>query len=231
MGKTQQTISTLFFDLDGTLTDPMEGITRCYQYSLEQLGYPVPPQTDLVRYIGPPLRWTLPRLLGTGDEALVDTGVRHYRVRFADVGLFENELYEGVPELLSTSSEAGFRLYVVTTKPAVFAKRIVSHFDLDKYFVEIYGPELDGRFDDKTNLIEHILRERDLLPEETVMIGDRASDIEAGKANGTRTLAVTYGFGDMEELAAAEPDRICASPAEIEGIVTNQLWSAADSRS
>ncbi len=221
MHKAERTISTLFFDLDGTLTDPSEGITRCYQYSLEQLGYPFPTQADLLQYIGPPLRWTLPRLLGVEDEALVDAGVRHYRVRFADVGLFENELYQGVPELLETLSEAGFKLYVVTTKPAIYAKRILSHFDLDKYFVETYGPELDGRFDDKTELIEHILRERSLQPEETVMIGDRASDITAGKTNGTRTLAVTYGFGDTEELTAAGPDHLCHNPTEIRGIVAD----------
>lgn len=222
MRKTERLISTLFFDLDGTLTDPREGITRCYQYSLEQLGYSFPTQADLVQYIGPSLRWTLPRLLGTDDEALVDAGVCHYRTRFADIGLFENEIYQGIPELLSTLSEVGFKLYVVTTKPTVYAKRIVSHFDLDAYFIEIYGPELNGRFDDKTELIEHILRERNLRPEETVMIGDRATDIKAGKANGTRTLAVTYGFGDMEELTAAGPDQICHSPAEIQQALTER---------
>ncbi len=221
MSNTEQRISTLFFDLDGTLTDPSEGITKCYQYSLEQLGYPFPTQADLIQYIGPPLRWTLPRLLGVEDDALVDAGVQHYRDRFADVGLFENELYDGVPELLTALSDAGFTLYVVTTKPAIYAKRILSHFDLDKYFVETYGPELNGRFDDKTELIEHILRERDLRPEEAVMIGDRASDITAGKTNGTHTVAVTYGFGDMEELTAAGPDCFCHNPTDIQRAVTN----------
>jgi len=175
MSRTERTISTLFFDLDGTLTDPSEGITKCYQYGLEQLGYSFPTQADLVQYIGPPLRWTLPRLLGPDDEALVDAAIRHYRDRFADVGLFENKLYQGVPELLSALSDAGFRLYVVTTKPTVYAERIVNHFDLDKYFIETYGPELDGRFDDKTELIEHILRERGLRPEETIRHDRRPS--------------------------------------------------------
>lgn len=207
--------TTLFFDLDGTLTDPKEGITRCLQYALAQLGRPVPPQAELVQYIGPPLRWTFPRLLASDDKVLVDAALEHYRRRYADVGLFENELYAGIPELLRTLRNDGFRLFVVTSKPAVYAERIIDHFELTEYFEEVFGPHLDGRFDDKSELVAHILRERAITPERAIMIGDRARDILAGKANGTRTLAVTYGFGSMEELAAANPDRICHSPTEI----------------
>ena len=221
MRKSENTISTLFFDLDGTLTDPSEGITRCLQYGLEQIGRPFPPQADLVQYIGPPLRWTFPQLLGTDDAELVDEAIRHYRRRFADVGLFENEVYDGIPELLSVLKGEGFELYVVTSKPTVYADRIISHFDLDRYFTATFGPALNGNFDDKTELIAHILTERDLKPERTVMIGDRASDIAAGKANGTHTLAVTYGFGDLEELTSAGPEMICHSPAEIGQALTN----------
>jgi phosphoglycolate phosphatase len=207
--------TTVFFDLDGTLTDPREGITRCLQYALAQLGRPVPPQAELVQYIGPPLRWTFPRLLATDDKTLVDAALEHYRRRYADVGLFENELYTGIPESLRALRDRGLRLLVVTSKPAVYAGRIVDHFDLAEYFEDVFGPDLDGRFDDKGELVAHILRERAIRPERAIMIGDRASDISAGKVNGTRTVAVTYGFGSMEELAAAKPDRTCHSPAEI----------------
>jgi phosphoglycolate phosphatase len=209
----------LLFDLDGTLTDPREGITRCLQYGLERLGRPFPDQAELVQYIGPPLRWTFPRLLGTDDAELVDAAVRHYRDRYADVGLYENTLYAGIPELLESLQHRGFELIVTTCKPTVYAERIVSHFGLDSYFTAVFGPQLDGRFDDKTELVAHVLAERDLGPERTVMIGDRATDIAAGKANGTRTLAVTYGFGSLEELTAAGPDQICDSPAEIRGLL------------
>jgi phosphoglycolate phosphatase len=207
--------STLLFDLDGTLTDPKEGITKCLQYGLEQLGRPVPPQAELVQYIGPPLRWTFPRLLTTDDRALIDAAIEHYRRRYADVGIFENELYPDIPESLQALRDEGFRLFVVTSKPAVYAKRIIDHFGLAEYFEEVFGPDLDGRFDDKTQLIAHVLRERFIRPERSIMIGDRASDILAGKANGTRTVGVTYGFGSIEELKAASPDRLCHSPLEI----------------
>ncbi|UCD49193.1 MAG: HAD hydrolase-like protein [Phycisphaerales bacterium] len=215
MNLSDNTISTLFFDLDGTLTDPREGITRCIQYGLEQVGRPFPRQEKLVKYIGPPLRWTFPDLLGTDDAELVDAAIRHYRQRYADVGLFENVIYDGIPELLSALHGDGFKLYVVTSKPTIYAERIVRHFGLDPYFDATFGPELNGRFDDKTELVAHILCERDLQPGRTVMIGDRASDIAAGQANGTRTLAVTYGFGSLEELTAVGSDTICHRPAEI----------------
>ncbi len=220
MSPFENTIATLFFDLDGTLTDPREGITRCLQYGLEQLGRPFPPQAELVQYIGPPLRWTFPQLLGTDDAELVDAAVRHYRQRYADVGLFENVVYAGIPELLSALQGEGFELYVVTAKPTVYADRIISHFGLDEYFIDTFGPELNGNFDDKTELIAHIFTERDLEPEQAVMIGDRASDIAAGKVNGTHTLGVTYGFGDLEELTAAGPDVICHCPANIRQALT-----------
>jgi len=221
MNESENTISTLFFDLDGTLTDPSEGITRCLQYGLEQLGRPFPPQAELVQYIGPPLRWTYPQLLGSEDAELVDEAIRHYRQRFANIGLFENKVYAGIPELLNVLSDGGFKLYVVTSKPTVYAERIIEHFGLDRYFIGTFGPELNGRFDNKAELIAHILAGRNLRPQQVVMIGDRASDITAGKANGTRTLGVTYGFGDLVELTAAGSDAICHSPAEIHRILTN----------
>jgi len=215
----------LFFDLDGTLTDPRDGITRCFQYALECLGRPFPPQDELVQYIGPPLRGAFPRLLSTDDNELVEAAIRHYRRRYADTGLFENGVYEGIPELLSQLQDDGFELYVVTAKPTVYAERIVRHFDLDKYFVGVFGPELNGRFDDKTDLIRYLLDEQKIESAKAVMIGDRASDIASGKANGTHTIGVTYGFGTLEELTAVGPDRICDNPAEVRQVMVNSRKS------
>jgi len=206
---------TLFFDLDGTLSDPSEGITRSVQYALERLGRPYPPKSELTRFIGPPLRWTFPRLLGTDDKDLVETAIDYYRRRYENTGLFENEVYPGIPELLRQLCDDGYPLYVVTSKPKVYADRIIRHFGFERFFIEVYGPELDGRFDEKVELVGYILRQRSLDPESTVMIGDRARDIESGRAHGTRTVGVTYGFGTLEEIAAAQPDRICHSPPEI----------------
>ena len=127
-------IMTLFFDLDGTLTDPSDGITRCIQHALERLGGEYPPKAELVQYIGPPLRWTFPRLLGSSDEELIEAAVRFYRERFADVGLFENEVYAGVPELLERLAGRGLPMYVVTSKPKVYADRIIRHCGFDRFF-------------------------------------------------------------------------------------------------
>jgi len=206
---------TLFFDLDGTLSDPSEGITGSVQHALERLGRAFPPKSELTRFIGPPLRWTFPKLLDTDDKDLVETAVDYYRERYENVGLFENEVYPGVPELLGQLRDDGYPLYVVTSKPKVYADRIIRRFGLDRYFIEVYGPELDGRFDEKRELVGFILHQRRLDPRRTVMIGDRASDIESGRAYGTRAIGVTYGFGTLEEIAAAKPDHICHTPHEV----------------
>ncbi len=212
----------LFFDLDGTLSDPSEGITKSVQHALQCLGRPYPGKSELQRYIGPPLRWTFPHLLGTEDSDLVETAIDYYRERYETVGLFENEVYPGIPELLQQLQDDGYPLYVVTSKPTVYADRIIRHFGLDGFFLEVYGPELDGRFDEKRELVEFVLGDRRLDPSYTVMIGDRARDVESGKANGTRTIGVTYGFGSIEEIAAAQPDEICHHPGEIHPAVRRQ---------
>ncbi len=212
----------LFFDLDGTLSDPSEGITKSIQHALACLGRPYPGKEELEHYIGPPLRWTFPRLLGTDDANLVEAAVDYYRERYEDVGLFENVVYPGVPELLARLQREGYPLYVVTSKPKVYADRILRHFGLDRFFRAVYGPELDGRFDEKRELVGFILRERALDPHCTIMIGDRARDVASGKAHGTHTLGVTYGFGDEEEITAAGPDAICHKPADIYPAVQQQ---------
>jgi phosphoglycolate phosphatase len=176
----------------------------------------------LQHYIGPPLRWTFPRLLGTDDGELVETAIGYYRERYETIGLFENEVYPGIAELLQQLQDEGYLLYVVTSKPTVYADRIIRHFGLDHFFVAIYGPELDGRFDEKRELVEFILRERRLDPSHTVMIGDRARDVESGRANGTRTIGVTYGFGSSAEITAAQPEEICHRPGDIYPAVRRQ---------
>jgi len=221
LSKTPHNRKTLLFDLDGTLTDPSEGITRCIQHALECLGLPYPSRDSLKQYIGPSLRWTFPRLLGSDDGALTEQAVTYFRERYGTVGLFENEPYRGVAELLTSLQKDGYPMYVVTSKPTVYARRIIPHFGLDRYFLDVFGPELDGRFDEKCELVEHVLRQCALDPAETAMIGDRARDIESGKANGTRTIGVTYGFGTEGELAVAGPDLICDRPAEICQALTN----------
>jgi phosphoglycolate phosphatase len=212
-------LSNIFFDLDGTLTDSKEGIIKCFDYALEKLGCPVPEGFNINDCLGPPLRVSFRRLLNTNDEILIERAVAIYRERFSTVGLFENHVYPGIPELLSALHQNDFKLYVVTTKPRVFAERIIEHFQLRHWFEAIYGTELNGRFDNKADLIEFILKTRQLRAEETVMVGDKREDIAAGKANRTRTIGVTYGYGSLGEITEAAPDDICGSPQEMEQVI------------
>ena len=212
-------LSNIFFDLDGTLTDSKEGIVNCIYYALEKLGYPVSEGFNVNDCLGPPLRISFRRLLNSNDEALVERAVAIYRERFSTIGLFENKVYPGIPELLSALHENSLKLYVVTTKPKVFAGRIMEHFQLAHRFDAIYGTELNGRFDNKADLIEFILQNRKLRAEETVMIGDKREDIVAGKANRTKTIGVTYGYGSLQEITEAAPDGICGSPSEIQKLI------------
>jgi phosphoglycolate phosphatase len=208
-------LANIFFDLDGTLTDSKEGIVNCIYYALEKLGYPVPEGFNVNDCLGPPLRISFRRLLNSNDEALIERAVAIYRERFSTIGLFENKVYPGITELLSALHENSFKLYVVTTKPKVFADRILEHFQLADRFEAIYGTELNGRFDNKADLIEFILKTRQLKAEETMMVGDKREDIVAGKANRTRTIGVAYGYGSLREITEAAPDDICGSPEEI----------------
>ena len=208
-------IKNVFFDLDGTLSDPMEGITNCINYSLEKLGKPTRPRAELIEFIGPPLRQSYASIFETGDEALIEKAMVLYRERFTEVGMYENQLYDGVEALLQRLVSSNMRLFVVTSKPTVYAKRIVAYFGLNDYFEQVYGPELNGLFDDKAELIGNVLKQHSLIPSETIMIGDREVDIIAGKSNGTRTIGVTYGYGSRQDLQDCTPDHICDRPGKI----------------
>lgn len=205
----------LIFDLDGTLTDPREGIARCYAYVLELLGRPVPPLREFERFIGPPTREVVSELLGSSDPDEVERAVAIYRERFSSVGLFENEVYPGMAELLASLSQAGFALWVCTSKPHVYARRILEHFGLLRWFREVYGCELDGTYAAKTDLLEHLLPREQIDPRRALMIGDRMHDIRAARHCGLRSLGVLYGFGTIEELREAGADALCPTVAEL----------------
>lgn len=208
-------IKNVLFDLDGTLTNPGEGITRCLQYALDKLGLACPPPTELHVHIGPPVRNALAILMKTSDEALIEEALRLYRVRFSETGIYENEIFAGVPLMLDALRASSRRLFVATSKPYVFTERILNHFHLTDYFDGVYGSELSGKLDNKVELISHILSSADLSPEETLMVGDRMYDIFGARENGCMSLGVTYGFGSAEELRSAGADLLCDSPQEI----------------
>jgi len=207
-------VENILFDLDGTLTDPRVGITRCIQYALEKLGRPVPPADDLLWCIGPPLRESLHKLLSPNTDQ-AETALSFYRERFNAVGKFENKVYPGIVEILDGLNAQGVRLFVATSKPVVFALDIIRHFSLLPFFTRIYGSELDGDLTDKGALIAHILRNETLAAKKTLMVGDRSFDIRGAKKHGIRSLGVTYGYGTRKELIEAGADYIADSPREI----------------
>jgi phosphoglycolate phosphatase len=202
----------LLFDLDGTLTDPRPGIVGCIRHALDRLGAPCPEDDVLARFIGPPLRRTFATLLATTDASRIEAAMGLYRERFGQSGLYENRVYDGIRAMLDEVRAVGPAAYVVTAKPTVYAERIVRHFALDHYFARVYGVELDGRFDDKADLLAHVLARERLPPDGAVMIGDRAADMMAARANGVRGIGVLWGYGSERELREAGADRLCAEP-------------------
>lgn len=209
----------LFFDLDGTLTDSSPGILNCLVHAMEALDRPVPPRSELQASIGPPLQETLLRWLG--DEALAQRGLQLYRERFAETGLFENALYPGVEALLGQLAGDGFRLYLATSKPEVFARRILQHFHIADGFSEVFGAHLDGRLADKAELLKHALTRTGVNPGQAIMIGDRRHDVLGARANGLRAIGVLYGYGSRQELEEAGAEWLADSPAGIGERVTS----------
>jgi phosphoglycolate phosphatase len=205
----------LLFDLDGTLTDPREGIELSFRHALAALGREAPPDEDFRRFIGPPLPESFAALLATGDEERLAEGVRLYRERYADRGLFENAVYPDIPAGLASLRRDGHRLWVATSKPIVFARRIIDHFDLGGWFEGIHGAELSGLRAGKAEVIAHLLETEGVDPESAWMIGDRVHDVEGARRNGLGAVAVSWGYGTPEELAAARPDAIVATMAEL----------------
>ena len=206
------TKSTLFFDLDGTLTDPQEGITGCIRFAMQQLQIEPPAQEQLTWCIGPPLRENFVALVG---EALADAAVEFYRQRFSTIGLYENELYPEIPQVLHELRSRGHSLLVASSKPRVFVERILQHFDLDRYFSATYGSELDGRLQDKSELLAVALAEQELRASDCVMIGDRHHDALGAANNGVDFIGVLYGFGTAEEFSANGFRRWVERPSEL----------------
>jgi phosphoglycolate phosphatase len=205
----------LLFDLDGTVTDPKPGIVGSIRFALDQLGVACPSDDVLVQFIGPPLRQTFAKLLDTSDVNRVEGAIQLYRQRFSTTGLYENRVYDDVPAMLDLARNSSAACFVATSKPAVYAARIVKHFGLDQYFRKVYGPELDGRFEDKAELVGHLLASESVSKGKAVMIGDRSADVLAAKANGLRSIGVLWGYGTEEELADAGADQIVRTPLEL----------------
>jgi phosphoglycolate phosphatase len=198
----------ILFDLDGTLTDPKEGITNSVKYALGKFGIEEQDMSLLVKFIGPPLAESFESFYGLSPED-AQKAIGFYREYYSVKGIFENEAYEGIADTLALLGERGRRLFVATSKPTVFAERVLEHFDLRRYFSAVAGSELDGSRTDKAEVIGWLLSAHALDAGRTVMVGDRRHDIAGARKNGIASIAVGYGYGDEEELEASGANFIC----------------------
>lgn len=201
-----ENIKNILLDLDGTLTDSKQGIQASINYAMQKQNQPLDPNINLDWAIGPSLKQTFHTLLNTEDDAIVAQALIDYRERFASIGLFENQLYDGVVDTLAWLKSQNYQIYLATAKPHIYAKRILKHFAIDTYFTHAYGSELTGERMDKAELIAYILQQQQLNPTQCLMVGDRKYDIQGAHANRLDAVAVRYGYGTVDELDAVEPN-------------------------
>lgn len=209
----------LLFDLDGTITDSETGITRCVEYALNYFGIQVSDLHDLLPFIGPPLLDSFKEFYHFTDEQAV-IATEKYRERYKDKGIYENELYPGIEELLAQARQNGKTVILATSKPEIFARRILDYFKLSDYFSFIAGSGLDGSLHTKTDVINYILQSNKIADlSSVIMIGDRKHDIIGAKNAGIDSIGVLYGFGDYDELSEAGATHIVKDIAELRNLL------------
>lgn len=212
----------ILFDLDGTLTDPKIGITTCVQYALHKMGIEEPDPDRLEPFIGPPLIDSFREFYGMNEEEAV-RAVEYYRERFSTVGLFENEVYSGIPELLARLKKDGRKLAIASSKPTVYVKKILEYFSIYEYFDIIVGSELDGTRCRKEEVVEEALEQLSaddkFRKRDAVMIGDRKFDIEGAKAHQIPSIGVNYGYAADNELMEAGADYVVGNVKELSEVL------------
>lgn len=206
--------NTVLFDLDGTLTDPGRGITNSVAYSLKKFGIEVEDKKELYKFIGPPLYESFMKYYGFSKEK-AETAVEYFREYFRDTGIFENEVYDGIENLLNEIRVSGRKIILATSKPEEFAKRILVHFGLNKYFDFIAGATMDSSRVEKSDVIAYALKEGCYSSENAVMIGDKMHDILGAKKNGLASIGVLFGYGSRDELEKANADFIAETVEDI----------------
>ncbi|MEA4824230.1 MAG: HAD family hydrolase [Clostridiaceae bacterium] len=217
---------TILFDLDGTLTDPAVGITRAVAYALAHYGITVEDLSTLHPFIGPPLDDSFERFFGFSHERAVEA-IGIYREYFRDTGIFENEVYPGIPEMLEKLQAAGKTLVVATSKPEPFAVRILDHFCLARYFTAVVGSELDGTRVKKDEVIAEALKRNGMQKRNAVMVGDREHDVRGAGKVGLPCVGVLYGYGSRAELTAAGAAALAETPEELCRILTGEKSQAS----
>ena len=221
----------ILFDLDGTLTDPALGITNSVMYALRMLGAPVEARSFYYRFIGPPLLDSFTRYCGFSPEKSREA-LRLYREYFADKGIFENTVYDGIPQLLADLQSVGYKLVVATSKPELFARQIFDHFDMTKYFLFIGGADMEETRATKDAVIGYVLEKLgNPLPAKCLMVGDREYDVRGAAHFGIDTVGVEYGYGSYEELDAVGAYKIADSVDGLRRILLAQSKKKIQRRS
>ncbi|MEG0295201.1 MAG: HAD family hydrolase [Clostridium sp.] len=209
----------ILFDLDGTITDPKLGITKSVKYALNKFNIEVDNLDSLCKFIGPPLKDSFIDFYGFTEEKAEDA-IKYYREYFSVYGLYENFVYENLESMLIQLNEQGKSLIIATSKPAVFAEKILEHFGLMKYFDFVGGSNLDGTRVNKNEVILHALSKNNIENlSEVIMIGDRKHDILGAKSVGIESIGVLYGYGDYDELNSNGADYIVESVRELASLL------------
>lgn len=211
----------ILLDLDGTITNPAEGITKCFEYALNHFGIEVKNRTALEQYIGPPLRISFMEGFGFDEEKAMEA-VAVYRERFNPIGMYENVVYEGMEQALQSLKDAGKVLIVATSKPEHMAKKILEHFRLDSYFEDICGSCDDAKRSEKAEVIRYALDKHNITDtKDVLMVGDRKFDVIGAEKCGLKCMGVLYGFGDREELEAAGAAYIAETVEDMARIIVS----------
>lgn len=208
----------VFLDLDGTITDSAQGITRCVRYALQKLGIRAEDDVSLRRYIGPPLAAAFREFHGL-DEPTSLQAVAYYRERYRDTGIWECRVYDGIPQMLKVLRKAGWQVGLVSSKPLPFAERILAHFGILEDFDELIAGNLAGKNLEKAGLVAQALKRFAVPPAGAIMVGDRRYDIEGAHHNGVKAVGVTYGFAEDGELTAAGADALANNVQELTDIL------------
>ncbi|AGF56297.1 phosphoglycolate phosphatase [Clostridium saccharoperbutylacetonicum] len=209
----------ILFDLDGTITDSGEGITKSVQYALKDFGIEVENIKELNKFIGPPLKDSFKRFYNFDDEK-AELGLRKYREYYADKGIYENSLYDGIVEVLDKLKKSNKKIILATSKPEVYAKEILKYFKIDEYFTFVGGADFEETRVSKGDVIKYALKEAQVSDlSKTIMIGDREHDIIGAKENNIKSIGVLYGYGDVIELTQARADHIIKNVDELIDII------------
>lgn len=209
----------LLFDLDGTLTDPKEGITKSVQYALRAFGIETEDLDLLCRFIGPPLKDEFMEYYGF-DEEDAKQAVSVFREYFEDKGLYENMAYDGIGDVLASLRQKGKKLYVASSKPEIFVRKILKHFNLDVFFTFMGGADLEETRVKKADVIRYVLEENRITDlDQVVMIGDRKHDILGAKETGIASIGVLYGYGSREELMEAGADGLAETIYDLRNLL------------